>query len=100
MNNKEKSPHILNTSSQLLGLCFIVLTALKIQDKRQETIIDEITAIASILFMISSILSFLSIRDKTARGETFEAVADFIFLIGLIIMFLLTMLITFNISPD
>lgn len=62
--NKNKSPHILNTSSQLLGLCFIVLTAIKIQNLKHVTIIDEITAMAAMLFMASSILSFLSIRDK------------------------------------
>lgn len=95
--SKNKSPHILNTSSQLLGLCFIVLTAIKIQNLKQVTIIDEITAGAAMLFMASSILSFLSIRDTTDRSDTFEKIADIIFLVGLIVMFVLTMVITFNI---
>jgi hypothetical protein len=95
--NNTKSPHILSTSSQLLGLCFIVLTALKIQDMREATAIDEITAVAAVLFMASSLFSFLSIRNRKGLGEYHEKIADNIFLAGLIIMFIMTMVISLNI---
>jgi hypothetical protein len=64
MNEKnDTSSHILNTSSNLLGLCFIVLTSLKFLDLSTRTIIDELTFGAILLFMTSSVLSFLSMRS-------------------------------------
>lgn len=97
MNGKnDKSPHILNTSSNLMGFCFIVLTSVKIFKMEASTIIDEVTAIAIIMFMTSSILSFLSIRSNTKTGEHYENIADYIFLGGLFLLFITTILITFN----
>lgn len=91
-----KSPHILNTSANLLGLCFIVLTSIKVSKMQDSTLIDETTALAIILFMTSSILSFLSMRKEKEMGRL-EKLADFIFLSGLIVLFLTTMMVTFNI---
>lgn len=95
MNDGKKSPHILNTSAQLLGLCFIVLTALRIQKLYEASFIDEMTA-AALLFMVSSILSFLSIRSNADANDRFEEDADVIFLPGLGIMFLVIMPLTLN----
>ncbi len=97
MNERnDKSPHILNTSSNLLGLCFIVLTSIKILNLKEVTIIDELTAIAIIMFMVSSVLSFLSMRSGKAPGIVYEKIADIIFLSGLLFLFVTAMLITFN----
>ena len=93
----DKSPHILNTSATLLGLCFIVLTSRQIVSKKEATLIDEMTAIAVIIFMCSSVLSFLALRSKTERAQRYERFADIIFLTGLFFLFVITMLITFNI---
>ena len=57
-NQNDKSPHILNAASNLLGLCFVVLTSLK-------------------LF--------------------FENIADYLFLAGIILLFVTTILFSFNI---
>jgi hypothetical protein len=96
-DNKNTSPHILNTSSNLLGICFIVLTSLKLLKMQGETLVDEFTAGAMILFMVSCILSFLSIKGKGKSGDRYENIADILFLIGLICLFATTMLITFNV---
>ena len=96
-DRKNTSPHILNTSSNLLGICFIVLTSLRLLKLQGETVIDEFTTAAMILFMISSILSFLAIRSRSNLGERFENIADICFLVGLICLFGTTMLIVFNV---
>ena len=49
VNNK--SQHILNTSSNLLGFCLVVLTSLKISRFNAETMIDEFTGVATIRFI-------------------------------------------------
>jgi hypothetical protein len=91
----EKSPHILNASSNLLGICFIVLTSLKFLKKGADTIIDEITLGSLILFMGSCLFSFLSIRSKQ-RAEFLERIADVLFMVGLLLLFATTLLFSFN----
>jgi len=95
--DSNKSSHILNAASNLLGICFIVLTSLKVMNISQKTIIDEITAGAIILFMGSCILSFLSIRGKTPKTAIFENIADILFLSGLSLLFITTLLFSFNV---
>src|SRR5580765_6285631 len=93
----ERSHHVLNASSNLLGICFILLTSLKLLDKSGTTIIDEITLVAIILFMTSTILSYLSIREKKGSGEVLEKTADYCFIGGISLLFFTTLLFSFNI---
>jgi hypothetical protein len=97
MINMDKSPHILNTSSNLLGICFLLLTSLKVLGKSQQTVIDDITFIAIILFMLSCLLSFLSMRKPTKQSKNLEKIADYIFLTGLSVLFITAILFSFNI---
>ena len=95
--NNDRSPHILNTSATLLGICFIVLTSLNVMNLTAKTIMDELTTAAIIMFMTSSLLSFLAMRSKRSPGERYEKIADFVFLAGLFFLFITTMLLAFNI---
>ena len=92
-----KSPHILNTSATLMGLCFVVLTSFSINNMAEKSIIDELTAMAIFMFMASCVLSFLSMRSIKKSGIRFEHIADLIFLAGLFFLFITTSLIVFNI---
>ena len=96
-NRKNTSQHILSTASNLLGICFIVLTSLKLLKLQEQTLVDEFTAGAMILFMISSILSFLSLRSNGKYAVRYENTAEILFLTGLLCLFVTTMLITFNV---
>lgn len=96
-NEKDKSPHILNASSNLLGLCFVVLTSLKLLNIAGKTIIDELTTGAIMLFMASCVLSFLSIRGSIKKSGRLENIADIFFLAGLSLLFVTTLLFSFNI---
>ncbi len=97
MGKKKNFPHILNASSTLLGLCFVVLTSLRLRDKSETSVIDELTAVAIVMFMASSILSYLSMRNGKLTGRKYEKFADVVFLSGLILLFITTLLITLNI---
>lgn len=92
-----KSPHILNTSANLLGICFLVLTSIKIFKLESTTFIDECTSFATIMFMSSSLFSFLSIRSTTSKADKYENIADIIFLTGLSSLFITIMMVTFHI---
>lgn len=98
MENNQKSSHILTTSSNLLGICFIVLTSMKLLNLNGKTLIDEFTAVAIFMFMLSSVLSFLSLRNDDRKSQRLEKVADIVFLMGLSSLFIITMFVTFNIA--
>lgn len=94
---QQKSPHILNTSSNLLGFCLIVLTSLKVADKSEASFIDEATVLASVLLMTSCVLSFLSMRAvNEKRAMRLERTADVVFLGGLSLVFVAILLIAVN----
>src|SRR4030095_8695741 len=93
----DKSPHILNTSSNLLGICFIVLTSLKLFNVSRRTIIDELTSVAIVLFMASCLLSFLSIRGTLKTSGRLENMVDYLFLGGIILLFITKILFSLNI---
>ena len=96
---KNTSTHILSTSSNLLGFCFLVLTSIKITKLNATSLLDEFTGVASILLMISSVLSFLSIRSgNTHKGENYEKYAELIFLAALTIIFILIILVSFLVA--
>lgn len=93
---ENRSPHILSTSANLLGICFIVLTSLKKLALTDGSIIDEFAVAAVMFFMTSCILSFISMRRERNTSQKLEKVADFVFLSGLVILFIATILIAFN----
>ena len=96
INNK--TSHILNTSSNLLGFCLVVLTSLKISKYSEVTLIDEVTGVACVLLMASGFLSFLSIRTTKEKFATrYEKFADTIFIIAMSFVFIITFMIAFTV---
>jgi hypothetical protein len=97
MPNKSRSPHILNTSSNLLGFSLIVLTSIKVAGFNHATVIDDCTGVAALLLMASCILSFLSMKSKHERiSERIETIADYIFLLALICISITIVFVSFN----
>jgi hypothetical protein len=97
MSKDRKSPHILNTSTNLLGFCLIVLTSIKVAGFNHVTVIDDITGVAAILLMASCLLSFLSLRSsKQEWSEKLETVADYIFLSALVCISITIIFVSFN----
>jgi len=91
------SQHILNTSANLLGFCLFVITSLRITDKAETTVIDEITSVIAILLAFSCILSFISIRTANPKREQrFETIADYLFIASLSGILIIILLITLN----
>ncbi len=94
---RDTTPHILNTSSNLLGFCLIVMTSLRLSDKAETTFLDELTGAASVLLMASCALSFLSMRSRNeARSERLENKADIVFIAALTLVFATIVLVAFH----
>ena len=92
--NSDKSPHIMNASTNLVGFTFVVLTSLKAFHLGQSAFIDEMTAVSVVGFMLSTIFSFASIRTaEKKRSITYETIASYVFFGSLLMMFVVCMLI-------
>jgi hypothetical protein len=91
-----KSYHILPTSSNLLGLCFVILSFMKVSKMGLETIIDEMVSIAIVVFLVASIYSYASIRSST-KSDRYEKIADIVFLSGLGLLTVTAIIIVFEI---
>ena len=76
-----RHPHILNASTNLLGICFVIITGLKLTGSNSQSWADEITWCASLLFLTSIVLSYLGLRND-ARVAWVEAWAERAFLVG------------------
>ena len=84
-DRQNMSKHILPTSGNLLGLCFAILSFIKVSGLGNQTIIDEILVVAIVLFLVASIISYVSIRSST-KGGYYERISEIIFLGGLSLM--------------
>src|ERR1700754_1292055 len=91
-----RSIHIMNVSSSLIGICLVIIASIRVFGQAEKTVVDQITAIAALCFMTSCMLSFLSIRNNSKRHEKMENIADLIFLGGLSLLFITTILLSFN----
>jgi hypothetical protein len=82
-----KQPHILNASSNLLGICFVLVTGLKLSGASDHTWADEISIGSAFCFVLSCVLSYVSMRVDL-RTQSYERVADYFFLTGLLSLFI------------
>ena len=79
------SPHILNTSANLLGFCLFIITSLHIASPLETHFIHVLTSIVSLRLTGSCMFSFVSIRTKSPdRERQLETIADYLFFTALI----------------
>ena len=96
-NSNDLSHHILPNSATMVGACIMVISIVKAMGPGlAHYLIDKALAIDSVLFMISALLSFLSIRLRRS-SEGLERWAEIIFLLGLLSMTVITVIFSFEI---
>lgn len=89
---KQLAQHILPASANLLGICFLIFSLAHYQSKLEQTILDDCSAVAILVFMLASLLSYLSLRSP--HRVLYERIADIAFLLGLGILTTTAILIT------
>jgi uncharacterized membrane protein len=98
-NRKDIVKHILPTASNLLALCFILLSFIRLSKQllniSEKSIVDGCLAIIITIFFFSSILSYASMRSKK-RSEIYEKIADVAFIMGLICLTLVAVGVVFQ----
>ncbi|MBI1810402.1 MAG: hypothetical protein HY035_09475 [Nitrospirae bacterium] len=97
-DRKNVSKHILPTASNLLGLCFVLISFLKLWklDSKVYIIIDKFVGISIILFLVASVFSYMSMRARK-KAVFYERIADIVFLIGLFFITIISLLIAFEV---
>jgi len=96
-NSSDLSHHILPNSATMVGACIMVISIVKsLGPGLTNYLIDKALAIDSLLFMISALLSFSSIRLEQS-SERLERWAEMVFLLGLVSMTLITVVFSFEI---
>ena len=77
-----RPPYILSASTNLLGICFIIITGLKLANANVRSYADEVAWLAAILLFVAALHAYLAIRN--GGTETWqEQVADYAFLGGM-----------------
>jgi len=92
--------HILPTSATMVGVCITVISLAKLIPKHGVSrSADELLAFDSLLFMISAVLSYFSIRHPDKSGR-YERIADIVFLIALALMVVVGFIVSFELLLD
>ena len=86
-NNTTVSGHILPCAATLLGVCATLIGLVKVVEGRiGPSRVDEYAALAGLIFLCSSVASYVSIRhqDRPKLSRRCEIVADQCFMAGLV----------------
>jgi hypothetical protein len=75
-------PHILNASTNLLAICFVIIGGLKLANLNAGSYSNEIAWVAAALLLISTASSYLAIRNSDAKPWQ-SILADWTFIGGL-----------------
>jgi hypothetical protein len=88
--------HILPSSATMIGVCMTVISLSQLIPKPNiSRHVDEILAFDSLLFLVSAMLSYFSIRNPVMT-EKLERKADLIFLIAITLMVLDGFVVSFE----
>jgi hypothetical protein len=89
------SGHILPTSGAMLGVCMTVISIVKLTQINRGLAywVDDLLAVDALIFLASSIFSYLSIRSHSKKIY-FEDIADKVFMLALIVMGMSVVLLT------
>jgi hypothetical protein len=88
---------ILSVSSGMVGVCLTAIGLVGILKglNRVETVVDDLLAIAAMLFMVATFLAFLGMRTSLANTwRGFRLILDSVFSAGLVLVVLATLLLT------
>ncbi|CDG85267.1 hypothetical protein [Janthinobacterium agaricidamnosum] len=92
------SAHILPTSATMIGVCMTVLSIGHLGPRGEvRVLIDKLLAIDALVFLVSAVLSFMSLRPRPASGQ-YESWAELLFIAGLGMLALGAVVLAFEIS--
>lgn len=95
--NGSFSSHILPTSANLVGVCIMTLSLVKLLPRQGwSSLVDEALAIDSLVFLASVALSYASLRFQR-QTNGLEKWAELFFLAGLLLIILASLVLAYGI---
>ncbi len=95
-DRKDLPQHILPNSAQLVGVCITVISLVKaLHIGHAGSVPDKLLAIDTLLFTVSAVLSYASMRG--IRSANSEKYADYFFMLGLVELGVCAFLLAFEI---
>lgn len=91
------SDHVLPSSANLLGVCFLIFSLVRSTAVHKNTLLDELTLLSIFIFLFASGFSYLSLRSAK-RDNYFERIADKVFILGLFILAISSLIVAFEVS--
>lgn len=88
---------VLSVSAGMVGVCLTAIGLIGVMKSlsRVETIVDDLLAVAAMIFMVAAFLSFLGMRTNlTRRWRHFPRTLDGLFCGGLLLLGIATLLLT------
>jgi hypothetical protein len=86
MRNNNLSNHILYVSATMVGVCMTMLSIVQLVPNAViSQWVDDALAIDSILFLLSTLLSYWGLRHEQV-ADKYEHIADIIFLFGMVLL--------------
>ena len=96
MATKNIGYHILPVAATMVGVCITVISLVQlVPENAISPLVDELVAIDSLVFLVSAWLSYLTLRSEK-NLEKLEKIADWLFLCGLTVMGLVSILVAFD----
>ncbi|MER2265960.1 hypothetical protein [Methylobacterium oxalidis] len=94
------SHHILPSAATMIGICTTLIGLVKIAEAQiGQSRTDEWVGLAALLFLVSALTSYLSLRLPMSRpvGRRLERAADLFFLLGLIALSALSLAFAYEV---
>ena len=100
-DNPDLCAIIFSGSVAMVGVCLTVIGLFKVVTsvKAVSTMGDDLLALDALLFLVSAVLSYWAMRHRGRRSmPAVERVADYVFLVGLLLMVVIGALITYAVA--
>lgn len=92
------SAHILPTSATMVGVCMTVLSIGHLSPRGEfRMVLDKLLAADALVFLVSALLSFLSMRSRQSGGR-YESRAEAVFIVALGVLALVAVVLAFAIT--
>jgi len=91
----DRHQHTLNAASTLLGICFVIITGLKLTNYNGRTVGDEAAWVAAVFFLVSIFTSFWHIRNEM-EAKWQGKLADYSFIGGVVMLAAATVIVGFE----
>ena len=99
--DEDLSVHIFTVSATMVGVCLTAIGLIRvvITIRHVETLIDNLVGMDAMLFVLSGLLSYWALRSrKRGRLRRIEAIAERVFIAGMVLMGAASLALVFGIN--